>query len=274
MVSSENIITPNTPAEAYSAYRTVTSAVLVAGSQALKHQDEHYKLAIDLKKTGLSYIRDKGEEIGIGAMTTMAELEASPLIRTLAGGAIYDCLKEVPDKELKHRATLGGLVASKQPFSILLPILLALTTDVMLEDKGRMELRDYLYCPPMGEMITEINIAREFVYTAYMFYSSGKGQLPYLTGAVSMWEDQWRIVVGGRPGLAAIAENASEELSAKGAGARENVARMVSQELDFGNYGPCSEQERRDLTVEMMRKLIKKAWKGFSKQNSLMQKRH
>ena len=84
--------------------------------------------------------------------------------------------------------------------------------------------------------------------------------------------DQWRIVVGGRPGAAAIAEKASEELSAKGLQARENVAHMVSEELDFENFGPCSEQERRELTIDMMRILIKKAWKGFSRQNSLTMK--
>ena len=135
-----------------------------------------------------------------------------------------------------------------------------------------MELRDYLSCPPMGELITEIVIAREFVYTAYMAYRSEAGQQPYLTGAVTMGEHQWRIVVGGRPGVAAIAENASEELSAKGLQARENVAHMVSEELDFENFGPCSEQERRNLTIDIMRILIKKAWKGFSRQNSLTTK--
>ena len=272
MVSSDSVIAPHTPAEAYSAYRTVASSVLVAGAQELKRKGAHYKLAIELNHAGLSYIRDRGEEIAVGAMTTMAEIEKSPLLKELAGDAICASLRDVPDRELKQHATLGGLIASKQPFSVLLPVLLSLTVDVVLEDKGRMELRDYLSCPPMGELITEIVIAREFVYTAYMAYRSEAGQQPYLTGAVTMGEHQWRIVVGGRPGVAAIAENASEELSAKGLQARENVAHMVSEELDFENFGPCSEQERRNLTIDMMRILIKKAWKGFSRQNSLTTK--
>ena len=163
MVSSDSVIAPHTSAEAYSAYRTVASSVLVAGAQELKRKDTHYKLAIELDHAGLSYIRDGGEEIAVGAMTTMAEIEKSPLLKGLAGGAICASLREVPDRELKQRATLGGLIASKQPFSMLLPILLSLTVDVVLEDKGRMELRDYLSCPPMGELITEIVIAREFV---------------------------------------------------------------------------------------------------------------
>ena len=47
---------------------------------------------------------------------------------------------------------------------------------------------------------------------------------------------------------------------------RENVAHLASEELDFANYGTCSEQERRSLTVDMVRKLIKEAWKGRSAQ--------
>lgn len=268
MVSSDGIIVPKTPAEAYSAYKTVNSAVLVAGSQSLKRQQAHYTLAIDLKQTGLNYIEDRGDEIAIGAMTTMAELEASPLLRTLAGGVIPASLKEWSDKELKRQATLGGLLASKPHFSVLIPLLLSLTVDVVLQDKGRMGLNDYLYCPPMGEMITEVVIAREFIYTAYTACRTQPGQIPYLVGAVSLQEDRRKIVVGGRPGLAMLAENASAELTDKGLAARENVAHMVSEELEFGNYGTCSENERRQLTIDMVRSLIKKAWKGYSRQNS------
>ena len=56
------------------------------------------------------------------------------------------------------------------------------------------------------------------------------------------------------------------ELTEKGMAVRENVAHLASEELDFANYGTCSEQERRSLTVDMVRKLIKEAWKGRSAQ--------
>jgi len=46
---------------------------------------------------------------------------------------------------------------------------------------------------------------------------------------------------------------------------RENVARVASEELEFENYGTCSEQERRKITVKMVRDLINSAWKGFSR---------
>ena len=63
-----------------------------------------------------------------------------------------------------------------------------------------MSLDDYLHCPPMGELVTGISIAKEAVYTAYKAYRKLPADEPYLVGAVTMREDSWCIVVGGRPG--------------------------------------------------------------------------
>ena len=73
--------------------------------------------------------------------------------------------------------------------------------------------------------------------------------------------------------MAAIAESASEELTEKGMAVRENVAHLASEELQFANHGTCSEAERRTLTIELVRKLIKEAWKGHSKQLQMNMKK-
>lgn len=274
MITSETTVVPESPAEAYAVYHDAGSAVFLAGSQGLQHKHDHYDVAVDLSRIGLNQIEDRGDEIAVGAMVTMADLEQSPLVRDIAGGAICRCLGEVKDRTWKRKSTIGGLVAAKPPFSELLPVLLSLTVDVALQDKGRMNLNDYLSCPPMGEMISHIVIAREVVYTAYAAYRMVPTDEPYLTGAVSLYgDDTWRIVVGGRPGVAALARTASDELTEKGMAVRENVARLASEELEFGNYGTSSEQERRSLTVDMVRQLIKAAWKGHSAQLQSMKKK-
>lgn len=264
MISTTTVISPESAAEAYNAYQSTESSILVAGAQEIHNREGHYDLAIQLKDAGLAYIQDRGDEIAIGAMTTMKEIEHSLLLKNIAGGVIVECLKEFSDKDLKNKATIGGLVALKKPMSLLIPVLLALTTDVLLEGKGRMDLNDYLYCPPMGEMITEIVIQKERVYTTYQVCQSKEGEQVHLVGAVSMWDDHWRIVMGGRPGLAQIAEKASVVLSDKGTGARENVAHLVSEELEFSSTPDCTEEERRALAIDVVRRLIKKTWKGFS----------
>lgn len=265
MITSTLTVSPDNPAAAYTAYKDASSAVFLAGTQALKYKHDHYDLAIDLSKTGLNFIQQRGDEIAIGAMTPLWQIQLSPLIQKLAGGAISRAITEVPDREVQKRGTLGAIIFRKDPFSVLLPILLSLTVDVHIQGKGRMNLNDYLSCPPMGELVTGISIAKENIYTAYKAYRKLPTDEPYLIGAVAMLEDSWRIVVGGRPGKAAIAETASAELSEKGMSVKENVAHLASEELDFGDFGTCSEQERRELTIEMVRRLIKLAWKGYNK---------
>lgn len=265
MITSTNTLVPDNPAAAYAAYKKAQSAVFLAGTQGLKYKKDHYELAVDLSKAGMQYIEDRGDEIAIGAMTPLWQIKISPLIQSFAGGAISQAIRDVADKNVQRYGTLGGVISSKAPFSVLLPILLTLTVDVQLQDKGCMSLDDYLHCPPMGELVTGIVIAKEDVYTAYKAYRKLPVDEPYLIGAVAMREDSWRIVVGGRPGLAAIAHSASEELTEKGMAVKENVAHLASEELDFGNFGTCSEAERRSLTIEMVRSLIKAAWKGYSR---------
>ena len=152
----------------------------------------------------------------------------------------------------------------KAPFSMIIPILLTMHVDVELYGKGRMSLADYLGCPPLGDMITQIDIAKGSGYGAFFFYRSLPTDEPYLTGAASIRAGRWRIAVGGRPGMAVLAERAAAELTDKGMAARENVAHLASEELEFANYGTCSGAERKALTVEMVRYLAETAWKGYS----------
>lgn len=265
MITSDVSVYPVSAAEAYSMYKSADSAVFVAGAQHLKSRQDHYDIAVDLSKAKLKTITDLGDEVSIGAMVNFSQLGSSKLIKELAGGAITRFIASIKDDELKRHGTLGGVMAVKNPFSPLLTIFMTLHVDVMLEDKGRMDLRDYIDCPPMHEMITHIVVAKEPVYTAYKLYQHLPTDEPYLTGAVALIDDEWRIVVGGRPGRPAIAYNASDELTEKGMAVRENVAHMVSEEMAFGDYGTCSEKERRALTIEMIRTLIKDAWKGHNK---------
>jgi CO/xanthine dehydrogenase FAD-binding subunit len=265
LFSSDYTVAPRTLEEVYSAYKSVASSVLVAGGKGLSHHTDHYDLAIDLSNLGLNYIHDSGDEILIGAMTTLDAIGAYPFFRSFGGGVVSRYIHTLTDDELRQHATIGGVLACKMPFSVLIPILLCLTVDVELHDKGRMSLNDYLYCPPMGELITCVSIAKERLYTTYAAMRILPTDEPYLTGAVVLRENSWRIVVGGRPAIAAVAENASELLTEKGMTIRENVARVASEELEFENYGTCSEQERRKITVKMVRDLINSAWKGFSR---------
>ena len=90
MISTTTVISPESAAEAYDAYHSTDSAILVAGAQEINKREGHYDLAIHLRNAGLDYIEDRGDEIAIGAMTTMREIETSSLLKELAGGVIVE----------------------------------------------------------------------------------------------------------------------------------------------------------------------------------------
>ncbi|MEX2256716.1 MAG: xanthine dehydrogenase family protein subunit M [Acidimicrobiia bacterium] len=73
----------------------------------------------------LSYVRDGGDHIAIGALTRHRDLETSALLGE-ACGALRGVAAEVGDNQVRHRGTLGGSVAHGDPASDLPAVLLAL----------------------------------------------------------------------------------------------------------------------------------------------------
>ena len=198
MITSTTTLVPDSPAAAYDAYRQAASAVFLAGTQGLKYRKEHYELAVDLSKAGLSYIEEEGDEIDIGAMTPLWQIKISPVIQKLAGGAVSRAISDIADKDIQRYGTLGGVISGKGAFSVLLPILLSLHVDVLLQDKGRMSLEDYLQCPPMANWLRVFPLPEKkcILLISYRRLPSDE---PYLVGAASLRDDSWRIVVGGVP---------------------------------------------------------------------------
>ena len=60
--------------------------IVAGGTDVAVEADRSIRFLIDITQAGLNYIRRKGTACHIGATTTMAALEDSPLVRSLAGG--------------------------------------------------------------------------------------------------------------------------------------------------------------------------------------------
>jgi carbon-monoxide dehydrogenase medium subunit len=73
----------------------------------------------------LSYVRDAGDHVAIGALTRHRDLETSDLLGD-ACPALRGVAAEVGDNQVRHRGTLGGSVAHGDPASDLPAVLVAL----------------------------------------------------------------------------------------------------------------------------------------------------
>jgi carbon-monoxide dehydrogenase medium subunit len=73
----------------------------------------------------LSYVREDGDQLAIGALTRHRDLETSDLLAQQCG-VLHAVASEVGDNQVRHRGTIGGSVAHGDPASDLPAVLLAL----------------------------------------------------------------------------------------------------------------------------------------------------
>ncbi len=83
----------------------------------------------------LSYVRDGGDHLRIGALTRHRDLETSELVARHCG-VLRGVAAEVGDAQVRHRGTLGGSVAHGDPASDLPAVLLALDATIVVTGPG------------------------------------------------------------------------------------------------------------------------------------------
>jgi aerobic carbon-monoxide dehydrogenase medium subunit len=93
-------------------------------------------VVIDVGRVGeLSYIRDGGDHVAIGALTRHREVETSELLARECG-VIRAVAAQVGDNQVRHRGTIGGSVAHGDPASDLPAALLALDATFVVQGPG------------------------------------------------------------------------------------------------------------------------------------------
>ena len=136
---------------------------------AIKEKGLIPKYVVDLKKIpGLAGIRESPNgSIAIGALTTMREVETSPLI-TGKYPFLAQSAAEVGSIQIRNRATVGGNMANATPSADVAPSLIALdATAKLVNTTGArtVPLEDFFRGPGQtvmnsDEILTEITIPR------------------------------------------------------------------------------------------------------------------
>jgi carbon-monoxide dehydrogenase medium subunit len=115
----------------------------------------------------LSYVRDAGDHVAIGALTRHRDLETSDVLAKECG-VLRAVAAQVGDNQVRHRGTIGGSVAHGDPASDLPAALLALdATFVAQGPNGRREIasRDFFQgfletALAPDELLTEIQVRK------------------------------------------------------------------------------------------------------------------
>ena len=131
------------------------------------------RVLIDLGKVGgLSYIREDGGKIALGAMTTHAEIEHSDLLKRRAP-LLAETAAEIGDVQVRNCGTLGGTAAHADPAADYPAALLVLDAEFVLaspQGTRAVAARDFfvdmlttVLAP--GEILTEVRLAADGVRT-------------------------------------------------------------------------------------------------------------
>ncbi|PRX30446.1 carbon-monoxide dehydrogenase medium subunit [Orenia metallireducens] len=94
-------------------------------------------------------IKQEGDQIHIGALTTHQEIEDSPILEKVLP-ALQEAAKEVGSPQIRHRGTIGGNIANASPAADLVPVLTVVDAKVELsgvDGKRVVGLDDFLLGP-------------------------------------------------------------------------------------------------------------------------------
>jgi carbon-monoxide dehydrogenase medium subunit len=212
-------------------------AKLLAGGHSLlplmKLRFARPELLVDIGRLrDLSYVREDGDRIAIGALTRYRDLEIDELLRSSCGLVAY-AASQVGDPQVRHRGTIGGSVAHGDPASDLPSVLLALDAELVVRgpEGERTEPASSffrgLYETALGprDVLTEIRVPRVGGWSYQKFTRRAQ---------------DWATV-----GVAAARTNGSVSVSLTNMGSTPVRARAVEEALS-GGADAAAASERAD----------------------------
>ena len=112
-------------------------AKLLAGGHSLiplmKYRLAAPGIVVDVGRIDeLSYVREEGDHLAIGALTCHREIETNELVLTNTG-LLAAATKQVGDPQVRHRGTIGGALAHGDPASDIPSAALALRASFIIE---------------------------------------------------------------------------------------------------------------------------------------------
>jgi carbon-monoxide dehydrogenase medium subunit len=115
----------------------------------------------------LSYVRDAGDAIAIGALTRHHDLVTSPVLQE-SNPLVSYAARLIGDPQVRHRGTIGGSLAHGDPASDLPAVLLALDGEVDIAGAGGVRTVPaaeffrgvFETAVGPGEMVTEVRVPK------------------------------------------------------------------------------------------------------------------
>lgn len=255
-------------------------AKIIAGGQSLlpvlRMRLNAPEMVIDLGKIEtLRGIRDDGDAIVVGAMTTHHEVRTSDLVREHAS-IITEAVSELADEQIRHRGTFGGALAHADPAGDMGAPALALGAEFTIAGRGGTRTVAAsaffvdLFETAIGEdeILTEVRIPKHTGWGShYEKFVRIKHQWPIVAVAATVRVDAGTIAearvgltnMGNTPLRATAVEEALVGAQATEDGVREAAARAAEGTNPPSDLNGDSDYRKHLATVLTRRAVLKAA---------------
>lgn len=253
-------VAPQTLGEAYEILTANKFARLIGGGCFIRLGRKRIGLAVDLVNCNLDYIKDTGDEIEIGAMTSLRTIETSQVIKDNFGPAIANSLRHIIGVQLRNIATIGASLYSKYGFSDPLTMFLALDADIVLYGAGRMTLEDFLLeKEPRRDILEKVVLKKNGAKGSFQTLRTSAVDYGILNLGLAKLGKDYRLAIGARPRRASLAYGAMEILSTNELSEEiiDLACDRASRELEFGSNTRASGEYRRELAKVLTKRAIK-----------------
>jgi carbon-monoxide dehydrogenase medium subunit len=269
-------VRPSTPEEAVAALQGSDDAKILAGGQSLlpvlRLRLAAPELIVDLGGIPeLRGVREDGDHIVIGAMTTHHDVIRDELVREHVG-LLADAEATVADPQVRHRGTLGGSLAHADPAGDLGAVALALDAEfVIVGSEGRRTVPaaeffvDYFTTAlAEDELLAEIRFPR---YTGwrhhYEKFNRTAQAWSMVAVAVALNVDSSGTITEARVGLTNMGTTpiraSGVEQALVGQQAGEDSAKAAAQHATEGTAAPSDADAAADYREHLARVLTGRA---------------
>lgn len=254
-------------------------AKLLAGGHsllpAMKLRIARPALLVDIGRlSALSYVRDAGEHIAIGALTRHKDVRDAPLVQEHCAIVSFTA-GQIGDPQVRHRGTIGGSVAHGDPASDLPSVLLALEAELVVQGPGaeRVVAADAFFTGVFqtavgpNELLVEIRVPKLGDSTGWSYMKMSRRAQDWATVAVAALVERSNGSVkrasialtnmGGTP----LRSRAAEQAIADGMPLDEAAA-LIPEDTDPPSDQAASAEFRRHLAQVLGKRALSEAFGG------------
>lgn len=246
------------------AYEVLTESrnhAIIAGGGWLKLSSRTVEKAVDLSDLPLDYVNETENAVEIGSMTPLQKIVESESVKSLCKGMLTQAVAQIMGVSLRNLVTIGGSVVGKFGFSDVLTPLLAMEAKLVFYKQGEITLTEFMAQRGRTDDVLEKIVLPKTKGTGY-FKKVAKTPLDFsiLNLAVAVSDGHYKIVVGSRPSVATLCEEAMDYVNGKKTLSDDDVekaATLVCENVKFGQNPRASEEYRKELAYVYTKRGLK-----------------